>query len=266
MYSLILPPLYLHNTLTVIGLYKGLVQCEPSLAHIRPLSLNFEALDRPRGGGGGTSIIYAYWVRAARETPIFSPEFPFRSISFSQNYPKKIRSGASPLYIYLAEYAVKETIIFNFYFYFNPFMADFAVPETIIFKISLISTRSSPPTAGSALLRSAVPRVSSLPERQPDASWQFRRLACMFTLKTDLVVPEPRIFKLKTAQARSGAPHFHAQPGACSGALANCSHFAAAHTYQHLRWVPPLPPAWSTCQTAECLAAVHGIISGSTTL
>ena len=37
--------------------------------------------DRPysRGGGGGTSI-YAYWVCAARETPIFSPEFPFRSI------------------------------------------------------------------------------------------------------------------------------------------------------------------------------------------
>ena len=35
----------------------------------------------PPGGGGGTSIImYAYWVCAARETPIFSPEFPFRSI------------------------------------------------------------------------------------------------------------------------------------------------------------------------------------------
>ena len=32
-------------------------------------------------GGGGTSIImYAYWVCAARETPIFSPEFPLRSI------------------------------------------------------------------------------------------------------------------------------------------------------------------------------------------
>ena len=28
--------------------------------------------------------MYAYWVCAARETPIFSPEFLFRSISFSQ--------------------------------------------------------------------------------------------------------------------------------------------------------------------------------------
>ena len=38
-----------------------------------------------RGGGGGTSIImYAYWVCAAKETPIFSHEFPVRSISFSQ--------------------------------------------------------------------------------------------------------------------------------------------------------------------------------------
>ena len=43
--------------------------------------------------------MYAYWVCAARETPIFSPEFPFRSISFSQNY-QKIRSGASPFYIF----------------------------------------------------------------------------------------------------------------------------------------------------------------------
>ena len=37
------------------------------------------------------------------------------------------------------------------------FLADFAIPETIIFKISLISTRSSPPTAGSAR---TPPRVS----------------------------------------------------------------------------------------------------------
>ena len=36
----------------------------------------------PGGGGGGegTSICMPYWVCAARETPIFSPEFPFQSI------------------------------------------------------------------------------------------------------------------------------------------------------------------------------------------
>ena len=93
----------------------------------------------PRGGGGGYFNMYAYWVCAARETPIFSPEFPFRSISFSQIIKKN---------------PFQSITILNF-------GADCAVPETIIFKISLISTRSSPPTAGSAL------RVSGRPERQP---------------------------------------------------------------------------------------------------
>ena len=72
------------------------------------------------------------------------------------------------------------------------FLADFAVPETIIFKISLISTRSSPPTAGSA-------RTQSVRQR-----------------RSVLAVPEIRIFTLKTAQARSGAPHFQAQSGSSS--------------------------------------------------
>ena len=99
----------------------------------------------------------------------------------------------------------------------NPFrsisifiLADFAVPETITFKIPLMS---SPPTAGSARTQ---------PERQPDASWQFRRFAFSRS-KLIKLVPEPRIFKLKTAQTRSGAPHFHARPGARSGALAHFS-------------------------------------------
>ena len=84
----------------------------------------------PPGGGGDTSIImYAYWVCVARENPIFSPEFPFRSISFSQ-----ISNNKNPF---------RSITILNFW-------ADFAVPETIIFKISLISTRSSRPTACSA--------------------------------------------------------------------------------------------------------------------
>ena len=41
-------------------------------------------------GGGGYFHMYAYWVCAARETPIFSPEFPFRSISFSQITKKSV--------------------------------------------------------------------------------------------------------------------------------------------------------------------------------
>ena len=88
----------------------------------------------PRGGGGGGYChIYAYWVCAARETPIFSPNFPIRSISFSQNV-KIFRSGVSPFY--------------NF----------FAVQDTIIFEISLRSSHLSPPTAG---LLSQTPRARS---------------------------------------------------------------------------------------------------------
>ena len=110
------------------------------------------------------------------------------------------------------------------------FLADFAVPETIIFTISVISTRSSPP-----------PRVSSRPERQPDASWQFRRLAFSRSKRIKLV-PEPRIFKLKTAQARSGAPHFHARPGARSGARGHFSLCRGTYLPKFGVSTPPPPP------------------------
>ena len=134
------------------------------------------------------------------------------------------------------------------------FLADFAVPETIIFKISLISTHSSSPTAGSAR-----PRVSDQ--------------------------PETRIFTLKTDQALSGAPHFHAQNGSSSvrsPAFLSSKriklvpepriftldrelipepgpifHFAAAHTYQNLGWVPPppLPPGFGQiCESCSNLS------------
>ena len=131
--------------------------------------------------------------------------------------------------------SVPEHIIFT-NFQKNPFWsitilhfwADFAVPETIIFKISLISTRSSPPTAGSAQRCGLARRVLAV------GDWHYFSRS-----KRIKLVPEPNIFKFKTAQARSGAPHFHARPGARSGALA---HFAAAHTYQNLGWVSPPPP------------------------
>ena len=164
--------------------------------------------------------MYAYWVCAARETPIFSPEFPFRSISFSQ-ITKKIRSGASPFYIFWRILPFRKPSFPNF-FNFNPFIASHG--------------RLSPNAK-----RSAAPRVSSRPERQPDASWQFRRLAFSRS-KWIKLVPDPRIFKPKTAQARSGAPHFHARPGARSGTRA---HFSLCRgTYLPKLWVssPPPPP------------------------
>ena len=149
----------------------------------------------PERGGGYSICMHIGYV--PRERP------PFSALNF--------RSGAYHFHK-LPKISVPEHHHFYIFWRILPF------PETIIFKISLISTRSSPPTAGSAA--NAAPRVSSRPERQPDASWQFRRLAFSRSKRIKLV-PEPRIFKLKTAQARSGAPHFHARPGARSGARAH---------------------------------------------
>ena len=151
------------------------------------------------GRGRGVLHMYAYWICSARETPIFSPEFPFRSISFWKNYPKNPFRSITILH----------------------FLADFAVPETIIFKISL--NYFNPFIASHGRLS---PRVSSRPERQPDASWQFRRLAFSRS-KRIKIVPEPRIFTLDRELVPEPRPIFH---------------FAAAHTYQNLGWVPPPPP------------------------
>ena len=158
-------------------------------------------------GGGGTSICMHIGYVPRERPPIFSPEFLFRSISFSQI-----------------------TILH--------FLADFAVPETIIFKISLSSTRSSPPTAGSA-------RTQSVRQRRGLAT-----------------VPEIRIFRLKTAQARSGAPHFqarsraphfHARPGARSGAVAHCSLCPGTYLPTFGVSTPPPPPGFiSTVQEMFC--------------
>ena len=147
--------------------------------------------------------MYAYWVCAARETPIFSPEFPFRSISFSQITKKSVPEHHH--LTFFGGFCRSGDHHFQNFFNFNPFIASHG--------------RLSPNAKRSA---AAAPRVSNRPERQPDASWQFRRLAFSRSKRIKLV-PEPRIFKLKTAQARSGAPRFHARPGARSGARAHFS-------------------------------------------
>ena len=110
------------------------------------------------------------------------------------------------------------------------FFGGFAVPETVIFKISLISTRSSPPTAGSARLRSAAPRVSvrsgdsHFHAQNGSSSFRSPAFSCSKRLK---LVPEPHIFTLDRELVPEPLPIFH---------------FAAAHTYQNLGWVPPPPP------------------------
>ena len=125
-------------------------------------------------------------------------------------------------------------------------LADFAVPETIIFKISLISTRSSPPTTGSARTQSvwqrrgfeAVPKIRIFTAQNGSSSFRRFAFSCSNWLK---LVPEPPIFKLKTAQARSGAPHFHARQGARSGALAHFSLFRGTYLPKFGVSTPPPP-------------------------
>ena len=136
------------------------------------------------------------------------------------NY-QKIRSGASPFYIFggfcrSGDHHIKKKKKFN------PFIA----------------------SHGRGSARSGAPRLSG---RSGDSHFQAfgtrRGLAAVpelriFTLKTAQARSGAPIFKLKTAQARSGDPHFHARPGARSGALAIFSLCRGTYTYQN---TPPPP-------------------------
>ena len=194
--------------------------------------INFKALHSwlPGGGGGYFHIMYAYCVCSARETPIFSPEFPFRSISFSQITKKSVSRSITISHLW-ANFAVPETMHHFHFFFFNPFIASHARPAQ-------------------PALRSAAPRVSgrSLDSHfhAQNGSRSFRSPAFSRSKRLKLV-PEPRIFKLKTAQARSGAPHFYARPGARSGALA---HFSLCRgTYVPKFGVEYPPPGGGLIQT-----------------
>ena len=158
--------------------------------------MNYTGHARGRGGG-----VLPY-VCATRETPIFSPKFPFRSISFSQMTKK-----SGPEHHHFKYFAVPETIIFKNFFNFNPFIAS--------------HSRLSPNAK-----RSAAPRFSGRPECQPDASWQFRSptFSCSYGSSS---VRSPT-FSRSTVELGP-------EPGAIF-------HFAAAHTYQIWGEYPPPPP------------------------
>ena len=130
--------------------------------------------------GGGYFHMYAYWVCAARESPIFSPEFPFRSISFSQITQKSVPEHHH--FTFFGGFCRSGDHHFQNFFNFNPFIASHG-------------------------------RLS--PNASAVASRQFRRFAFSRSKRIKLV-PEPHIFMLKMAQARSGAPHFQAQNGSSS--------------------------------------------------
>ena len=123
----------------------------------------------------------------------------FRSGAYHFHKLPKVRSGASPFYVFWR-------------------ILPFRRPSFSKFLLFQPVHRLPRP----AHLRSAAPRVSRrrAPARRVLAA--FRILAFSRSKRIKLV-PEPRIFKLKTAQARSGAPHFHTRPGARSGARAHFS-------------------------------------------
>ena len=127
--------------------------------------------------------------------PHFQPRISVPKHIIFTNY-KQIRSGASPIYFFWGGFCCSGDHYLKNLFHFNPFIA---------------SHRRLSPNAKC----SAAPRVSSRPVRESDASGQFRRLAFSRSKLIKLVL-EPRIFTLKTDQARSGAPHFQAQNGSSS--------------------------------------------------
>ena len=176
-----------------------------------------EANFRINPGGRGYFHIYMHIGYVPGERPSFSA-LNFRSRAYRfYKWPKN--PGITILHF--LPFRIP-SIIFQNFFNFNQFIASHG--------------RLSPNAK-----RSAAPRVSGRPECQPDASWQFRRPAFLRSKRLKLG-PEPRIFTLKTAQARSGAPHFHARPGARSGARA---HFSLCRGIYLLKFgvsTPPPPP------------------------
>ena len=157
----------------------------------------------PPRGGGVLPYVCILGMCRARE-PHFQPWISVPKHIIFTNYPKKsVPEHHHFTSLFFGGFCRSGDHHFQNFFNFNPFIASHG--------------RLSPNAK-----RSTAPRVSSRPERQPDASWQFRSVAFSRSKQIKLV-PEPRIFKLKTAQARSGAPHFHVRPGARSGAWAHFS-------------------------------------------
>ena len=173
----------------------------------------------PSGGGGGGTSICMHIGYVPRERPPF-PALNFRSGAYHFHKLPKIRSGALTVFHFFGGFCRSGDHHFQIFFNFNRFIASYG----------WLSPNAK---------RLAAPRVSS----RPESASQTR----------------PGIFTLKTDQARSGAPHFHARPGARSGAL---THFSLSrgtylpkfgvntpppprgatllHTIIHIYWYPPL--------------------------
>ena len=191
-----------------------------------PVHIVFVFNAKPGGGGGDTSIcMHIGYV--LRERPPFSA-LNFRSGAYHFHKLPRIRSGASPFYIFWRILPFRRPS-FSKILFFQPVhrLPRPAQPERFAF------------------LRSAAPRVSG---RSGDSHFHAHNGSNSFRSPTFSrskrlkLVPEPRIFKLKTAQARSGAPHFQARPGTRSGALAHFSLCRGIYLPKFGVSTPPPPP------------------------
>ena len=175
------------------------------------------------GGGGGHFHIYAYWVCAAQETPIFSPKFPLQTTNEKKKSTPEhhhFTFFAAPEFETQNKLLLKSTLstwwvrIINHYYYYYYSRNFFTIK-----KFQAIHRRPRPAYCSQPKRKAFVQRYGV--SGRPDASYsQFWR---------------PHFH----ARARYWAPHFHARTRSGSPIL----HFAAAHTYQNLgRVTPPHPP------------------------
>ena len=173
----------------------------------------------PQRGGGGYSIMYAYFVRmcSARETPIFSPEFLFRSISFSQFPPNPFR--VITILLFWADFAVPETIFF--------FIRSGASPFYIfwwIFRSGDCNFRNAKRLAAgqSASARRVLAIPESIAFHAQNGSSSFRSPSFLSSKRLKLV-PETLIFT-DLERVSEPLPMFY---------------FTAAHNYLNLGRVSP---------------------------
>ena len=167
------------------------------------------------GRGGGYFHMYAYWVSATRETPIFSPEFPFRSISFSRITKKSV-----PEHHHFTFFGGDHN--FQNFFNFNPFIASHGRRRGLAAGQS--ASQTHPGSSGESHFHTQ------------NGSSSLRSPAFSSSKRLKLVL-EPRIFTLDQELVSEPRPIFH---------------FTAAHTYQNLGWVPPPLPRAPTYDQYEC--------------
>ena len=129
----------------------------------------------PRKGWGTLPYMYAYWVCAARETPIFSPKFPLRSISFSQ----------------MTQYSAPEHHHFTFLPFWRPSFSQFLYVQVILLRLQLAKTR---PTVSSgdpqfhARARSGAPHFHA---RARPTHFSLCRSTCLPTFGASTPPPPP---------------------------------------------------------------------------